>query len=72
MQMNCTKCSLPVLATVLMPVHQSASRTKRQKIQGSKARLGYDASRKERSAFHEQGVITAHEIADFYAFLHSL
>ena len=70
MQLNCSKCSLPVLATVLVPVHQSAARGKR-KLQ-KKTTLGYDASRRERSAFQEQGAITAHEIADFYAFLHSL
>lgn len=71
MQLNCSKCSLPVLATVLMPVHQSTARGK-QKPQKKKPQLGHDASRRERSAFQEQGAITAYEIADFYAFLHSL
>lgn len=54
-----------------MPVHQSPALGKR-KAQKQKTRLGYDASRRERSAFQGQGAITAHEIADFYAFLHSL
>lgn len=71
MQLNCSKCSLPVLATVLMPVHQSPALGKR-KVQKQKPRLGYDTSRRERAAFQGQGAITSHEIADFYAFLHSL
>jgi hypothetical protein len=71
MQLNCQKCSLPVLATVLMshPIGQKARRNRRKTT--NKPALGMDVSRKERASFNQKGAITAAEIADFYAFLDS-
>lgn len=70
MQLNCKKCSLPVLATVLLS-HELAKPKKTRRKQQSRAGLGADASRRERTAFQTKGAITAGEIADFYAFLES-
>lgn len=68
-QLHCAKCSLPVLATVLLSIQPKNKRTRR-KIQ--RPSLGHDTSRKERSRFKDRGAITAHEIADFYAYLQAL
>lgn len=70
MQLNCQKCSLPVLATVLMS-HTVAAKAKRNRRKTSKSSLGMDASRRERAQFQQRGEITAAEIADFYGFLNS-
>jgi hypothetical protein len=68
MQLNCKKCSLPVLATVLLSSDLTKPKKNRRK-EHTRVSLGTDASRKERSAFQKKGAITAGEIADFYAFL---
>lgn len=70
MQLNCQKCSLPVLATVLMG-HTVNSKNKRNRRKVGKSSLGMDTSRRERAQFHQRGAITASEIADFYGFLNS-
>ncbi len=70
MQLNCQKCSLPVLATVLMS-HTFGPKTQRNRRKTSKSSLGMDASRRERALFHQKGRITSAEIADFYTFLSS-
>jgi len=75
MQLNCSKCSLPVLATVLLSAKEMSRRNNRRKakaVQDSGSTLGFDASRRERSRFHERGAISSHEIADIYAFLQAL
>ncbi len=68
MQLNCQKCSLPVLATVLLSHELNVPKRNRRKVQ-SRARLGADLSRRERSRFQAKGAISASEIAEFYAFL---
>lgn len=68
MQLNCQKCSLPVLATVLLSQDLTAPKKNRRKTQ-SRSKLGADASRRERSRFQAKGAISAGEIAEFYAFL---
>jgi len=73
MQLNCSKCSLPVLATVLLSAKE-ISRRNRRKITSSDSRsgLGFDTSRRERSRFLERGAISSHEIADVYSYLQTL
>jgi hypothetical protein len=70
MQLNCQKCSLPVLATVLMS-HVAPTKSKRNRRKTGKTSLGLDASRRERAQFQQKGAITSAEIADFYGFLNS-
>lgn len=70
MQLNCQKCSLPVLATVLMS-HVAPTKSKRNRRKTGKSSLGLDASRRERAQFQQKGAITSAEIADFYGFLNS-
>lgn len=71
MQLNCQKCSLPVLATVLMG-HTIVPKTKRNRRKtGKSSALGLDTSRRERAQFQHRGAITSAEIADFYGFLNS-
>jgi len=74
MQLNCSKCSLPVLATVLLSAQEMSrkNRRKAKSVQVSGSTLGFDASRRERTRFHERGAISSHEIADIYAFLRAL
>lgn len=71
MQLNCKKCSLPVLATVLMSQTISQKPKRNRRKTNGKHALGMDVSRKERASFNQKGAITAGEIADFYAFLDS-
>lgn len=71
MQLNCQKCSLPVLATVFMSGNDIAVKTKRNRRKTGKSSLGMDASRRERAQFHRRGAITSAEIVDIYSFLNS-
>ncbi len=69
MQLNCPKCSLPVLATVLMGADLEAKRNRRKY---KRSNIGVDATRRERSLFTKKGAISSREIADFYAFLRDI
>lgn len=70
MQLNCSKCSLPVLATVLLSTQEVNHKSRRkQKAQPSRSGLGFDASRRERTRFMELGAISSQEIADMYSYL---
>lgn len=70
MQLNCSKCSLPVLATVLLSAQEVNHKSRRkQKVQPSRSGLGFDASRRERTRFMELGAISSQEIADMYSYL---
>ncbi len=74
MQLNCSKCSLPVLATVLLSAQEVNHKGQRKSrpVSVSKPRLGYDASRRERSRFTALGAISSHEIAEMYSYLREI
>ncbi len=72
MQLNCSKCSLPVLATVLLSAKEIQQKSARKQKAHSKPGLGYDTSRRERTRFMELGAISSQEIADMYSYLRDL
>ena len=74
MQLNCSKCSLPVLATVLLSAHEVSHKGQRKSrtALGPKPRLGYDATRRERSRFTALGAISSLEIAEMYSYLREI
>ncbi len=70
MQLSCTTCSLPILATVLLSGQLKPKSTKAQKYYGSNVRKN-DLARGERQRFSTYSPISSNEVADLHLYLTS-
>ncbi len=70
MQLTCTACSLPILATVLLSGQLESKKTKSSHYYGSKLRKN-DLEKGEKQRFSSLSPINSSEVADLHLYLTS-